>query len=359
MKKFNLLFMGLIMLLITPTILAQNGLDFDGVDDYVETSYAGISGNNARTIEAWIKAPTITGQAVITDWGTIGTGTRFTFALINGFLRVEVQGSGKSGTTLIGDNNWHHVAVSYDNLLSTNKYSMYIDGNLEMSFDLATSVNTGSTVNLLIGSRVDGAKKFKGTIDEVRVWDHRRTLTQLNADTIGELCGTKTGLVAYHKLNHGNASSTNTNDTISSDNSGSSNDGILKGFALSGSTSNWVIGKAMGDGSVFSTQTFDECFGFSVTVGNNTYSTTGIYTDTLLGASAAGCDSIVTTDLTVQNQIDNTVVVSGSTITSNAVNVTYQWIDCDNGNNHITGETGISYTATTNGNYAVIVTDVN
>jgi hypothetical protein len=44
-------------------------------------------------------------------------------------------------------------------------------------------------------------------------------------------------------------------------------------------------------------QTFDECQGFSVTVGGNTYNTTGVYTDVL--TNAAGCDSTVTTNLTV------------------------------------------------------------
>jgi hypothetical protein len=44
-------------------------------------------------------------------------------------------------------------------------------------------------------------------------------------------------------------------------------------------------------------QTFDECQGFSVTVGGNTYTSTGVYTDVL--TNAAGCDSTVTTNLTV------------------------------------------------------------
>ena len=46
-----------------------------------------------------------------------------------------------------------------------------------------------------------------------------------------------------------------------------------------------------------SSQTFIECSGFSVTVGTNTYITTGIYTDVL--TNAAGCDSTVSTNLTI------------------------------------------------------------
>ncbi len=44
-------------------------------------------------------------------------------------------------------------------------------------------------------------------------------------------------------------------------------------------------------------QIFTECSGFSVTVGSNTYNTTGTYTDTL--ATSVGCDSVVTTNLTI------------------------------------------------------------
>ncbi|MBI2280523.1 MAG: hypothetical protein HYU68_07515, partial [Bacteroidetes bacterium] len=70
-------------------------------------------------------------------------------------------------------------------------------------------------------------------------------------------------------------------------------------------------------------QTFVECAGFSVTVGSNTYTTTGIYTDVLTGSNS--CDSTVTTDLTIINISDQTVAAtetvlcasnSGTTITT-------------------------------------------
>ncbi|MFT6921463.1 MAG: hypothetical protein ACJA1C_000457 [Crocinitomicaceae bacterium] len=34
---------------------AQNGLSLDGTDDFVQTTYSGVSGNATRTVEAWIK----------------------------------------------------------------------------------------------------------------------------------------------------------------------------------------------------------------------------------------------------------------------------------------------------------------
>jgi len=44
-------------------------------------------------------------------------------------------------------------------------------------------------------------------------------------------------------------------------------------------------------------QNFNECQGFSVTVGGNNYNTTGNFVDTLTAVS--GCDSVVTTNLTI------------------------------------------------------------
>lgn len=92
------------------------------------------------------------------------------------------------------------------------------------------------------------------------------------------------------------------------------------------------------------------CDGQNLNVGSNTYSVTGTYSDTFIAAN--GCDSVVTTNLTVNPPIDTTVTFSGFTLTSNAVGASYQWIDCSSGL-AIVGETNQTFTASANGNYAV------
>lgn len=62
---------------------------------------------------------------------------------------------------------------------------------------------------------------------------------------------------------------------------------------------------------------------------------------------------MVTLDLTINNVPDLTTTTSGITISANNTGATYQWLDCDNNNAIITGETGQSFNATINGNYAV------
>jgi hypothetical protein len=53
---------------------------------------------------------------------------------------------------------------------------------------------------------------------------------------------------------------------------------------------------------------------------------------------------------------DNSVSVNGETITATENGATYQWIDCDNSNTPIVGETSQSFTASVSGNYAVEIT---
>ncbi|MDX5345704.1 MAG: T9SS type A sorting domain-containing protein, partial [Hymenobacteraceae bacterium] len=87
--------------------------------------------------------------------------------------------------------------------------------------------------------------------------------------------------------------------------------------------------------------------GITYTASNNTA------THTL--TNAAGCDSVVTLNLTVTTA-DTSVTRNGAILTANATGAAYQWIDCNNGGLPISGQTNQSFTATSNGNYAVVVT---
>jgi len=84
------------------------------------------------------------------------------------------------------------------------------------------------------------------------------------------------------------------------------------------------------------------------------YTQSGMYSDTI--PNGGGCDSIIAIALTVDT-INTGISTSGQVLTANDGNASYQWIDCDNNNAAIPGETNQSYTATATGNYAVIVTN--
>jgi hypothetical protein len=84
----------------------------------------------------------------------------------------------------------------------------------------------------------------------------------------------------------------------------------------------------------------------------NTYTTSGIYTENF--TNALGCDSVLTLDLDI-TIIDSTVTqTNGIELTANqsGVGVSYQWVDCNAGNDPINGEDGATFIATSNGSYA-------
>jgi hypothetical protein len=74
--------------------------------------------------------------------------------------------------------------------------------------------------------------------------------------------------------------------------------------------------------------------------------------------NANGCDSVVTLDLTI-NVVDVTVTSNQFTLTANASGAVYLWLDCNNNFAAMAGETAQTFTATANGDYAVLVTENN
>jgi hypothetical protein len=88
-------------------------------------------------------------------------------------------------------------------------------------------------------------------------------------------------------------------------------------------------------------------------IDGNTYTSSNNFATYIL-TNGAGCDSVVTLNLTI-NTVDVSVTNNTPTLTANQSGANYQWIDCNNGNTAINGETSASFTATVNGSYAAVV----
>ncbi|MES2285354.1 MAG: T9SS type A sorting domain-containing protein [Bacteroidota bacterium] len=112
------------------------------------------------------------------------------------------------------------------------------------------------------------------------------------------------------------------------------------------------------------------CAGTTVTLtggGASTYSWTGGVIDgigfvpsstttyTVTGTDVNNCSNTATTTINVDPLPDVTTILNETTISANQSGAVYQWLDCNNGLSPISGATNQSYTATVNGNYAVIV----
>jgi hypothetical protein len=169
----------------------DNCLTFDGTNDYVEvTGYQGIGGTNPRSMSCWIR--TTKASAEIISWGTANvTGQRWILRTDDienseAQLRLEVNGGRIIGTANIIDDQWHHVAATWENdgtptILDA---KLYVDGICEtISSSTDYPVNTGSTQNVQIGiCREEGnSRYFKGLIDEVRIYDRALSEAEIKA----------------------------------------------------------------------------------------------------------------------------------------------------------------------------------
>jgi hypothetical protein len=344
--------LSFIFLLFVTSMFGQNALNFDGVDDYITTTTGGPIGPGNRTVECWIRTTASQqSQQVIFDYGVMSPfGSRFTLNLINfGLLRIEVGGNGFNSTQSIADGLWHHVAVTYDHN-ATNKFSMYIDGQLEVSQNTTVPVNTSGT-GLFIGRRNDGVNYFTGDIDELRVWNVVRSQSEIDSFKNVELCTTPPGLIIYFNFNQGTAGGNNSGLTTLNNQVGANN-GTLNNFTLSGSNSNWVSGMSL-SGAVMGSDTLNVCDSLRSPSGRYLWTSTGVYYDTL--QTSSGCDSILMVDLTVDS-VDVTVTVSNGIILVASMNAAnYQWLNCDSAFVEIPGATSQSFTPSIEGNYAVIV----
>jgi hypothetical protein len=89
-------------------------------------------------------------------------------------------------------------------------------------------------------------------------------------------------------------------------------------------------------------------------IDGNTYSQNN-NTATVTLTTNTGCDSLVTLDLTI-TVFEAGISLEETTLTASPNGADYQWIDCDNNGAPISGAIDQSFTPTSSGNYAVVVT---
>jgi N-acetylneuraminic acid mutarotase len=219
----------------------NNSLRFDGTDDYIDVpNESAFDFTNAMTVEAWIKVSSFTKdwQAIVTKGDKSWRLHRYSNSNFISFAASGISGGALTGTINVNDGQWHHVAAVYD---GSHKY-LYVDGNLDAS-SVATGTILNSSYNVAIGENLEQTgRQFNGKIDEVRIWNVARTQAEIQASMNSGICSNTPGLVAYFPFNEGVSGSTNTTVTSADDVTTNNNNGILNGFALTGTSSNWVAG---------------------------------------------------------------------------------------------------------------------
>lgn len=101
--------------------------------------------------------------------------------------------------------HWQHLAVTYE---AGDSLKSYINGVQVGAVSVGSAGLATNTDPLIIGIASWDLSNFQsfGNIDEVRVWDVARSVSDINQDMFRELSGSETGLVAYYNFNQSTGS---------------------------------------------------------------------------------------------------------------------------------------------------------
>jgi hypothetical protein len=157
------------------------GLRFDGIDDVLDiTGLAAMDARNQRTIAAWIKlTDRPTANQTVLAWGEPGSGKHWLLEVdANRRLRFSCGQGYAAASRVVGDTDWHHVAVSLDPLVPGSPHisdiRLYVDVQPQAVYDLnEQEINACTTQDLRAGAPYDPAasKPFNGILDDLRIYD--------------------------------------------------------------------------------------------------------------------------------------------------------------------------------------------
>lgn len=438
---------------------AQNAIDCDGIDDRMAAPNAtALIANSNISMAVWVY-PTNPAAGWPDFDGIVGFRNESNadfYMLQLSSTNIEVRFRNSSGTAFTINsstlvlNTWNHYVATYDGSM----LRLYRNGVRTDSMAASGTITT-TTGTFHMGTVPFQTTDFDldGRIDDVGLWS--RALTAGDVSALYSACSINpadNALQLCYQFNQGVGGGNNTGITQAIDSKGNIN-ATLNGFGLNGTTSNFITygnptaavlndsaacsytspsgnyvwdssgtymdtlfnANAAGCDSIITINLVIEgassatisptvCGSYTSPSGNYTWTTTGMYMDTLQATNgcdsfitidltvfqstsatltdsgcqfytspsglytwttsgtymdtipnAAGCDSFLTINLTVTT-LDTSVTLSGNTLSSNATNVTYQWLACDNNFAAIPSATNATYTPGVDGNYAVAIT---
>lgn len=262
MRKIFYFFILLIGFFSLPIYGQNRGLNFDGVDDRVVIPNINWSSKGCPiTIEFWNRV----------DAGKVSTsfmlGSNPTHRIsshtpwIDNILYWDygnIVGNGRitvDYTPYLG--KWTHVALVSEGNNGSFR-GIYLDGVLVASINSSDGPDVDLNGLILGSDGIGGGVFHRGSIDEFRIWTKVRTQAEIMATMNCELRGDESNLAVYYNFNQGTAGGTNTTvSTLLSNatSSGTTFNGFLQNFALTGATSNWVSSATNGVSGTCNTTT--------------------------------------------------------------------------------------------------------
>lgn len=175
------------------TGIMDGGLNFDGIDDYVEADgFYGVTGKDVRSVSAWVQtAERFAVRMAILAWGEPSPGRYWLLEVDSSrMLRLSCDtGFVVAAEPMVSDSRWHHVAAVLNPIEKdkprVSDIELYVDGRRRGIVQLVEhDIDTASTATVRLGAshHPESSPCFNGIIDDVRIFD-----TKLSAAYIQQL----------------------------------------------------------------------------------------------------------------------------------------------------------------------------
>ncbi len=163
------------------TGIRGNAIQFDGSDDYVNTSQSSTFNLTSYTISAWVNTTNTAGyQDIFENGGSAYNAGGYALTIdrdIGGFAAVDcftINATGGQyqqvqGTTNMSShkNEWHHLVCSFDGTTTR----LYVDGVQEGSDTTPVITMVTPPFATHIGAIAENSQYFTGRIDEVALYN--------------------------------------------------------------------------------------------------------------------------------------------------------------------------------------------
>lgn len=209
---------------------AESALQLEKPSDHVALS-KGVTLGETFTFEGWIFPEQIqsTQPQVLMAGAKSGANAGGPSILVSAQTRIRVdfgggQGDKYTSKSILTPNTWNHVAITFDGAA----FRFYIGGNLRDKIDLEENAEKPPGKPALFFGAAQNS--FKGTLDEIRLWNRARAARELQNDLNQRLTGLEPGLVGYWRFDEA------AGDTVF-DQTNNGADGTLNG-------GNWVTSDA-------------------------------------------------------------------------------------------------------------------
>ena len=197
----------------------NGGLQLDGKDDYVIVEPMNDFPTTEMTVEFWMKSDDTTRAGTPISYAVDTNINHFMFYNYRNF-HFRIVGA-RTGDTNVSanDGHWHHLAVTWssseylddeDNTQPAGTLKFYKDG-IEVYTEVISageSFLTGGALVLgqeqdAVGGAFDRNQAFEGATDDVRLWNHVRSGSEIREAMGRELIGDEQGLVLNWRFEEG------------------------------------------------------------------------------------------------------------------------------------------------------------